>query len=66
MTIGHTAFVLFVILLAGWLLLRPKEQEMRVEMTPAAACDPIDHRSPGYKHPWEPVTDRQRDPRAVA
>ena len=63
---AHAAFLLLIIALAVLLFCRPREQEMRIDMKPAAACEPIDYRTPGYRHPWEPIIDRNKDPRSFA
>lgn len=43
----------------------PDEQEGPT-VTFASGCPPLDYRTPGYRHPWEPITDRDKDPRSFA
>ena len=64
----HFAAVIVIILLALALFLRPKEQPLRIDATPASAdaCAAIDYRLPGYLHPWEPIDNPDKDPRSFA
>ena len=62
------AALIFAALAALFVLTRwgDDRHPLALSVTPAAACDPIDHRTPGYRHPWHPITDRDKDPRTVA
>lgn len=69
MTRPHMIALLLLLLLAAVLFLRPREQELRIDPTPAAQVEPcprLDYRTPGYRHPWEPIEDPDKDPRSYA
>lgn len=64
-------FMILAALIAFLACVAVKEQapQPRMPVVDVSADDPcelIDHRSPGYLHPWEPVTDPDKDPRSYA